>query len=168
MKLEWLRRRTGHASNATVLLRISVSALFVILLALPVRSAAQLATVGGGVLVTERATDAVFELHVETPPLVGARGYATLSWTDESAKPTIITAVERPVLRLGRSFVGMGAGLLWIEANDYRPYPMLVSSTVIPLPIPRTSLVMIASTLPFEDFDWSVVLKVGVTVVFIR
>ena len=58
--------------------------------------------------------------------------------------------------------------MLWLDANDYRPYPMLVGSTVVPLPVPRTSFVLIASTLPFEDFDWSLVLKIGVTVVFVR
>lgn len=45
---------------------------------------------------------------------------------------------------------------------------MLVSSTVLPLPIPRTSVVLIGSTLPFQDFDWSLVLKVGITVLFVR
>jgi hypothetical protein len=129
---------------------------------------AQLATVGAGVLVTERPTEPVFELHAETPPFWDARLYATLSWTDDSWNPTIITAAERPVLRFGGAFVGLGAGLLWLDPNDYRPYPMLVSSTVVPIGIPRTSVVMIASTLPFEDFDWSIVFKVGVTVWFVR
>lgn len=117
---------------------------------------------------TERSTEPVAELHGETPPLVGARAYTTLSWTDESARPTLITAAERPVLQVGSAFVGLGAGLLWLEANDYAPYPMLVSSTVVPLPVPRTSFVTIASTLPFERFDWSLVFKLGVTVLFVR
>ncbi|MDH3292422.1 MAG: hypothetical protein OEO20_15440 [Gemmatimonadota bacterium] len=137
-------------------------------LASPTVASAQLVTVGGGVLVTKRSTEPVAELHGETPPLVGARAYVTLSWTDESTKPTIISAVERPVVHLGSAFAGVGAGLLWLETNDYRPYPMLVSSTVVPLPVPRTSFVFIASTLPFEDFDWSLVFKIGVTVVFLR
>lgn len=80
----------------------------------------------------------------------------------------MITAAERPVRRAGSAFTGLGAGLLWLEANDYAPYPMLVSSTVVPLPLPRTSFVAIVSTLPFEDFDWSLVLKLGVTVWFQR
>jgi hypothetical protein len=134
----------------------------------PMNAPAQLLTVGGGALVTERSTDLVGELHGATPPLAGARAYVTLSWTEINAGPTVITAVERPILRVGRAFIGAGAGLLWLEGNDYRPYPMLVSSTVVPLPVPRTSFVLIASTLPFEDFDWSLVLKVGVTVVFVR
>lgn len=130
---------------------------------------AQLVTVGAGALVTERATEPVAELHAETPPLaLDARGYVTLSWTDESGAPTLITAAERPALRVGRAYAGLGGGLLWLEANDYEPYPMLVSSTVVPLPVPRTSFVLIASTLPFEEFDWSLVLKLGVTVLFVR
>ncbi len=128
----------------------------------------QLVTVGGGALVTKRATEPVAEIHAETPPLFEARAYVTLSWTDESGAPTVITAAERPVLRVGRAFTGFGGGLLWLEANDYRPYPTIISSSVVPLPVPRTSFVLIASTLPFEDFDWSLVFKVGVTVLFVR
>lgn len=135
----------------------------------PAVASAQLATVGAGALVTKRSTETVAELHGETPPVLDARAYVTLSWTDYSGfSPTIISAIERPVVRVGRAFAGLGAGLLWLEVNDYRPYAMLVSSTVIPLPVPRTSFVFIASTLPFEDFDWSLVFKVGVTLVFIR
>ena len=129
---------------------------------------AQLVTAGAGVLITERPEQPVFELHGETPPFAEARGYLTLSWIDDSWAPTLITAVERPVLRFDGAFTGVGAGLLWLEANDYRPYPMLVSTTVVPLPLPRTSFVMIASTLPFEHFDWSLVLKIGVTLLFVR
>ncbi len=117
---------------------------------------------------TKRATEPVAELHGETPPLAGARAYVTLSWTDESAKPTVISAAEWQVVNVGPAFAGLGAGLLWLEANDYRPYAMVVSSTVVGLPVPRTSFVLIASTLPFQDFDWSLVLKIGVTVVFVR
>lgn len=131
-------------------------------------AAGQIVTVGGGALFSERPVEPVFELHAETPPIAGWRGYATLSWTDQSSAPTVITAAEHPVVRWGSAFTGLGAGLLWLEMNDYRPDPMLVSSTVLPLPIPRTSLVVIGSTLPFEDFDWSLVLKVGITVLFVR
>ena len=129
---------------------------------------AQFATVGGGVLLSQRAPQPVAELHGQTPPFAQARAYLTMSWTDQSIKPTVITAIERPVVQVGRTFTGVGAGLLWIEPNNYRPYPMLVSSTVVPLPIPRTSFVAIGSVLPFQDFDWSLVLKVGVTVWFVR
>jgi hypothetical protein len=132
-------------------------------------AAAQLATAGAGVLISERPQQPVFELHGETPPFpADARGYVTLSWTDQSWAPTIISAAELPVLRFDGAFTGVGAGLLWLEVNEYRPYPMLVSTTVVPLPVPRTSFVLIASTLPFENFDWSLVLKVGVTLFFIR
>jgi hypothetical protein len=137
-------------------------------LAIAPAAAAQLVTAGAGVLISERPEQPVFELHGETPPFAEARAYLTLSWTDESWAPTSITAVERPVLRFGDAFTGVGAGLLWLEVNDYRPYPMLVSSTSVPLPVPRTSFVMIASTLPFESFDWSLVLKIGVTLLFVK
>ena len=62
---------------------------------------AQLVTVGGGLLLTDRATDLVAEVHAETPPFFDARGYLTASWTDEGAKPTLISAAEVPVLRVG-------------------------------------------------------------------
>lgn len=152
----------------TVAKPVLAAAFMIACLAGPSASSGQLVTVGGGVLVTERSTEPVAELHAQSPPVASMRAYATISWTDDSVKPTVISAVERPIFRIGRSFTGLGAGLLWIEPNDYRPYPMVVSSTVVPLPIPRTSAVFIASVLPFEDFDWSLVFKVGVTVVFIR
>jgi len=129
---------------------------------------AQFATVGGGALISNRPVESVFELHAETPPFLDARAYITASWTDLNMKPAIITAIERPVFHLGKAFTGIGAGLLWLESNDFKPYPMLVSSTVVPLPIPRTSIVMIGSVLPFQDFDWSLVLKVGVTIWFLK
>ena len=129
---------------------------------------AQLATIGGGVLLSNRAPEPVAELHAETPPLLAARAYATVSWTDESAKPTFITAAERALVRTRVASVGLGAGLLWLEVNDYRPYPIAVSSAVVPLPVPRTAVVAIASTQPFQDFEWSLVIKVGFTVWFVR
>jgi hypothetical protein len=131
-------------------------------------AAAQFATVGAGLLMSKRPSDPVAELHAETPPLLSARAYATFSWTDESAKPTIISAAERRLLDTKRTITGLGAGLLWLDVNDYRPYPIVVSSTVVPLPIPRTAVVAIASTQPFQDFAWSLVMKVGVTFWFVR
>jgi hypothetical protein len=92
----------------------------------------------------------------------------TVSWTDESWKPTVITAGEGVVWSVDGATVRMGAGLLWLEVNEYRPYPILLSSTVVPLPIPRTSVVGIVSTQPFQNFEWSVVLKVGIAVWFVR
>lgn len=138
-----------------------------LLAALPATAAAQFATVGAGVLLGDALREPVAELHAQTPPAFSSRAYVTLSWTDESASPTVITAAERSLLR-GRALVGLGAGLLWLEHNDYRPYPIVVSSTVIPLPIPRTAMVAIGSTQPFQDFAWSVVVKIGVTVWFVR
>jgi hypothetical protein len=129
---------------------------------------AQLATVGAGLLISNRPSEPVAELHAETAPVHSARAYVTLSWTDESAKPTVISAAERPLLATGATATGIGGGLLWLEVNDYRPYPIVVSSTVIPLPIPRTAAVAIASVQPFQDFAWSLVVKVGVTLWFVR
>jgi len=136
--------------------------------ALTDRAGAQIVTIGAGGLLSKRPIEPVFELHAETAPILESRAYLTLSWTDESAKPTVISAAEYPAIHYGDGFTGIGAGLLWLEANDYKPYPMLVSSTVIPLPVERTSFVLIGSVLPFEKFDWSVVFKVGVTLLFIR
>ena len=140
----------------------------ILIAALPVTSEAQLATIGAGVLFSNRSPEPVGELHAETPPVYASRAYVTLSWTDESGKPTVITAAERALLQRKAVMVGLGAGLLWLEGNDYRPYPIIVSSTVVPLPIPRTAVVAIGSTQPFQEFEWSVVLKVGVTLWFVR
>ena len=145
-----------------------VVAFIVLVVALPLAAEAQFATVGAGVLTSKRAPELVGELHAETPPVLATRAYLTLSWTDDSAAPTVITAAERSIVNRKEVLVGLGAGLLWLEGNDYRPYPIVVSSTVLPLPIPRTAAVVIGSTQPFQDFEWSVVLKVGVTVWFIR
>ena len=136
--------------------------------ALPCSALAQFATVGGGMLIGEKFREPVAELHAETPPVLRTRAYVTFSWTDESAKPTYITAAERNLVATKTVLVGLGGGLLWLEGNDYRPYPIVVSSTIVPLPIPRTAVVAIASTQPFQDFEWSLVLKVGVTVWFVR
>jgi hypothetical protein len=142
--------------------------LFVLAVMLPVTGDAQLATVGAGVLTSKRAPEPVAELHAASPPILSSRAYVTLSWTDESGMPTVITAAERSIVRSKAALVGFGAGLLWLEGNDYRPYPIAVSSVVVPLPIPRTAVVAIASTQPFQDFEWSLVLKVGVTIWFVR
>jgi hypothetical protein len=121
----------------------------------------QLATIGVGALLSDRPTEPVFELHVASPPFYSTRAYTTFSWTDDSAKPTLITAAERSLVT-GQANIGLGAGLLWLEGNDYDPYPIIVSSAVVPLPIPRTSIVAIGSTQPFQDWGWSLVLKVGI------
>jgi hypothetical protein len=129
---------------------------------------AQFVTLGAGALLSRRSPQPVAEVHAETPPVAQARAYGTLSWTDDSSRPTVITAAERLVVNTGLTMTGLGAGLLWLDVNDYRPYPILVSSTVIPLPVPRTAVVAIASTQPFQDFEWSLVLKVGFTAWFRR
>lgn len=149
-------------------MRIKTVALIAVILGSPGAAEAQFATIGAGVLLADRLREAVGELHAETPPFLASRAYLTLSWTNDSARPTIISAAERSVLRSKAALIGAGAGLLWLEGNDYRPYPIVVSSTVLPLPLPRTAVVAIASTQPFQDFAWSVVFKVGVTVWFVR
>lgn len=133
--------------------------------AVPRGASAQQVTVGGGALLSDRPVQPVAELHASAPPLAGVRGYTTWSWTDESARPAVIAAAERSLVRTPISFTGLGAGVLCVDPNDYRPQPMVVSTTVVPLPVPRTAAVAIGSVLPFEDFDWSLVLKVGVSLV---
>ncbi len=128
----------------------------------------QFATASAGMLVSKRVPDVIGELHAETPPVRATRGWITLSWTDESAKPTVITAVEHALLHVKGAGTGLGAGVLWLEPDNYKPYPIIVSSTVVPLPIPRISFVAIASTQPFQDFDWSLALEVGITLWFVR
>ena len=99
---------------------------------------------------------------------MGSRGYATPSWTDQSLRPTVITAFERPFVSVGRAMTGIGAGLLWLDANQYRPYPVLITTAVLPLPLERTSMIAIASTQPFQDFEWAFIVKIGVTLWFVR
>jgi hypothetical protein len=154
--------------NAQGRVHLTALSLVVLFVALPVTGDAQLATIGAGVLTSTRAPEPVAELHAATPPILATRAYLTLSWTDESAKPTVITAAERSLLSRRLALVGLGAGLLWLEGNEYRPYPIVVSSTVVPLPLPRTAFVAIASTQPFQDFEWSLVLKIGVSLWFVR
>ena len=128
----------------------------------------QFATASAGMLVSKRVPDVIGELHAETPPFRSTRGWITLSWTDESAKPTVITAVEHALVHVKDAGTGLGVGVLWLEPDNYKPYPIIVSSTVVPLPIPRTCFVAIASTQPFQKFDWSLALEVGVTLWFVR
>lgn len=124
---------------------------------------AQRLTAGAGVLLSDRSPELVAELHAASAPFLQSRVYATASWTNDSGLPTMISAAERQLTR-GRVGVGLGAGLLWLEANDYRPYPIVVGSAVLPIPLPRASLVAIGSSQPFQDFAWSLVLKAAVLV----
>ena len=130
---------------------------------------AQMATLGAGALLSDGPTQPVFEFHAATAPVRQTRAYATFSWTDESLSPVIIAAAERRVLSFAGGGVGLGAGALMLTEPDFDATPILVSSTVIPLlRIPRTSVVAIGSTGPFDDFQWSLVLKASVLLWFAR
>jgi hypothetical protein len=136
------------------------------LITAPSAGKCQLATAGVGVLLSDRPAEAVAEMHVASAPLRGNRAYTTISWTvagdNAGIKPALITAAERAVGRLG-----LGAGLLWLDVNAYHPRPIVVATTVVPLPVPRTAVVAIASTQPLHDFGWSLVLK-GAVVLWAR
>lgn len=129
---------------------------------------AQMATLGAGVLLSDGPTQPVFELHAATAPVLRTRAYATFSWTDESLSPVIIAAAERRVLSFGGGGVGLGAGALMLTEPEFDAVPIAISSTVIPLRIPRTSIVAIGSTAPLDDFQWSLVLKASVLLWFAR
>jgi hypothetical protein len=129
---------------------------------------AQMATLGVGALLSDGPMQPVFEFHAATAPVRQTRAYATFSWTDESVSPVIIAAVERRVLNFRGGGVGLGAGALVLTEPDVEAIPIAVSSTVIPLRIPRTSIVAIGSTAPFDDFQWSLVLKASVLLWFAR
>ena len=129
----------------------------------------QFATLGGGALLSERPIEGVAEINVQSPQFFKSRAYATFSWTNDSWKPTYIAAIERKILgKKGVFATGLGAGLLMIEPKDYKPDFMVVSSTMVPLPIPNTAFVVIGSVLPFEEFEWSLVVKVGWAFWFVK
>lgn len=132
------------------------------------RADAQMATIGVGVLLTDGTAQPAFELHVATRAVRQTRAYATLSWTDESISPVIIAAAERRVVTFGGGGVGLGAGVVMPTETTFDAIPIIVSSSVVPLGIPRTSMVAIASTAPFEEFQWSLVLKASVLLWFAR
>src|SRR6267378_581718 len=79
---------------------------------------AQFATVSAGLLVSKRVPDPIAELHAETPPVHDTRGWITLSWTDESARPTVITSVEHALLHITGASTGLGVGVLWLEPDE--------------------------------------------------
>ena len=136
---------------------------------LPSRLGAQVGTFGAGALITEASFKPVAEGYLGSPPVHGFRAYGIGSWTDDSWAPTLITAVERVVLTKHRSFTTFGAGMLWLEFNDYRPYPILASTTVVPLPFaPSISVVVVGSTQPFQDFEWTIVTKLAITLFFVE
>jgi hypothetical protein len=125
---------------------------------------AQRLSVGAGVLLSERPSEPTYNIHFDSPPVYKTRAELTLSWNDKSGKPTVITEAERSIIDSRLLVFDAGAGLLWLEVNDYRPYPILISTTVVPLPVSRAAIVAVASTQPFQDFEWSLVLKVGFSV----
>ncbi len=131
---------------------------------LALAAAAQRLSVGAGVLLSDRPSEPTYNIHFDSPPFSKTRAMLTLSWNDQSSKPTIITEAERSIVDTRSFALDAGAGLLWISFNEYRPYPILISTAVVPLPMPRAAIVAVGSTQPFQDFAWSLVLKVGITV----
>ena len=133
-------------------------------LVFPACSAAQVGTLGAGALITESKVDGVAEVYLGAPPLSGVRAYGIGSWTKDSWSPAFNTAVEHEIVATKHSFTTLGAGLVWPEFKDYRGYPILTSTTVVPLPFARPlSFVLVGSTQPFQDFQWTVVAKLAVT-----
>lgn len=124
---------------------------------------AQRVSLGAGVLLSDRPSEPSFDLHIDSPPFYKIRAELTLAWNDKSSKPTVITEAERSLVDTKWFAFDAGAGLLWLEANDYRPFPAIISTTVLPLPVPRATIVGVASTQPFQDFEWSLVLKVSIS-----
>lgn len=133
------------------------------------RAGAQVGTLGAGALITESDVKAVGEVYLGAPPILEFRPYGIGSWTDDSWAPTLITAVERVVFPTNHSFTTLGAGLLWLEFKDYEPDFILTSTTVVPLPFaPSLSFVIVGSTQPFQDFEWTIVTKFAVTLFFMK
>jgi len=132
-------------------------------IACPRAGHAQRAFLGAGIVLSDFSSLPDFDLHLDSPPWRATRAELTLAWSDESAKPTVITEAERSIIDSKALAVDLGAGLLWFEANDYRPFPAIISTIVVPLPIPRTALVAIPDVQPFQDFEWALVLKVSLT-----
>ena len=77
--------------------RSALSLIILTVAMLPLAGNAQLATVGAGILMSDRAPEPVAELHAATPPILATRAYVTLSWTDESGKPP---SLRLPSVRL--------------------------------------------------------------------
>ena len=152
----------GRRSRSTAELILLAAAL----VAVPTDGEAQFVTVGAGALFTKDNVDAVVELLVTAPPLVYEfRPYLTTSWVLDEIEPTFITAAERPIWRTSHHFTSLGVGVLWLQPANHTPYPILVSTTAVFPPIPRTMLVGIGSVQPFQDWSWSIVAKVAVMVV---
>jgi len=135
---------------------------------LSLAAGAQRVALGAGVLLSNRPSEPSFDLHIDSPPFYRTRAELTLAWNDKSAKPTVITEVERSIIDTKAFAFDLGGGLLWLEANEYRPFPAIISTSVVPLPIPRAAIVAVASTQPFQKFEWSLVLKGSISLFFGR
>lgn len=130
---------------------------------LSLAAGAQRVSLGAGVLLSGRPSEPSFDVHIDSPPFSKIRAALTVAWNDKSSKPTVITEAERPFVDSKWFAFDAGAGLIWLEANEYRPFPAIITTTVVPLPIPRAAIVAIGSTQPFQNFEWSLVLKVGLS-----
>lgn len=126
-------------------------------------AAAQRVSLGAGVLLSSRPSEPSFDLHINSAPFYKTRAELTLAWNDKSNNPTVITEAERSIIDTRAFAFDLGGGLLWLEANDYRPFPAIISTTVVPLPMPRAAIVAVGSTQPFQDFEWSLVLKASIS-----
>jgi hypothetical protein len=136
--------------------------LAVVSAAITLAAEAQRLSVGAGALLSDRPAEPTYNIHFDSPPFHQTRAELTLSWNDKSGKPTIVTEAERSIIASRLVAVDAGAGLLWLDFNDYRPYPILISTAVVPLPVPRLAIVAVGSTQPFQDWAWSLVLKASV------
>lgn len=137
--------------------------LAVVITTLTLAARAQRVSLGAGVLLSDRPSEPTYNLHIDSPPFHKIRAELTLSWNDQSSNPTVITEAERSIIDTRAFAFDVGGGLLWLEANEYRPLPAIISTAVVPLPIPRAAIVAVGSTQPFQDFAWSLVLKVGIS-----
>ena len=139
--------------------RLAVFSAVLALAACAARAEAQRLALGAGILLSDHPSQPSYDIHFDSPPFHKTRAELTVSWSDQSSKPTIITEAERSIIDSKRFALDAGAGLLWFEFNDYRPYPALISTAVVPLPVPRTAIVAVGSTQPWQDWEWSLVLK---------
>ena len=142
-------------------------AVFIAVLALDAAAApaeAQRLALGAGILLSDHPSEPAFDIHFDSPPFYKTRAELTVSWNDQSSKPTIITEAERSFIDSKHFALDAGAGLLWFEYNDYRPFPALISTAVVPLPVPRTAIVAVGSTQPWQDWEWSLVLKASLMI----
>src|SRR5258707_15891884 len=105
---------------------------------------AQRFSVDAGLLVGKFPSEPVFELHGDSPPFYATRASFTLSWTDDSENPTVLTEAEHSIVDAKAIGIGLGAGLLWLEGNQNRPYPLIITAAVVPLPVPPVAVAVVA------------------------